>query len=68
MSKFGDDLRALLITAWHSKNIVEGRIKLIPYLALRSTIVLRVALIKMITIIVIIFTLLDCNVIIVNTF
>ena len=37
MPELGDDLRAFLITVWYCKILVEGRIKLIPLLALGST-------------------------------
>ena len=45
MLEFGDDLRAFLMTVWHCKNFVEGRMHLIPYLNLGKMRVLRVAVI-----------------------
>ena len=45
MSELGDDLRAFLLIFWHSRNLVEGKMKLIPYLDLGKMRVLRVALI-----------------------
>ena len=45
ISELADDLRAFLITVRHSRNFVEGRMQLIPYLDLGKIRVLRVALI-----------------------
>ena len=45
ISELGDDLRALLITTWHCVNLVDGRIRLKPYLDLDMRSELSVALI-----------------------
>ena len=45
MSELGDDLRDFLITVWHCRNFVEGRMQLTPYFVLGKMRVLRVKLI-----------------------
>ena len=45
MSESGDDFRAFLTTIWHCINVVDGKIRFIPYLDFDMMRELRVALI-----------------------
>ena len=44
-SELSENLREFLITVWHCRNFIEGRMQLIPYLDLGKIRVLKVALI-----------------------
>ena len=45
MSGLGEDFKALRIIVWHSTNLIDGRIRFIPYLDAFKIKELKVALI-----------------------
>ena len=46
MSGFGEDFKAFRIIVWHSINLIDGRIRFIPYLDVFKVNELKVELIK----------------------